>query len=359
MLKLKLQNRFQFTIKFIKSCFVIEAAFFFAFEIKDCKFDIQLKLMLDIQNISFSYTEKTVINNVSFTINKGQNIAIIGESGCGKSTLLKLIYGLYDLNEGRIFYEEKPVLGPKYNLIAGMPYMKYLAQDFDLSPYETVAENVGKFLSNGFANMKKLRVQELLEMVEMEQFSNVKAKFLSGGQQQRVALVRVLALEPELILLDEPFSQIDAFRKNALRRNLFRYLKQKQITCILATHDSTDALSFADEAIVMRNGEIIIKDNPIEIYKKPSSKYVASLFGEVNEISTHLLKLTDDQNEKLLVYPHQLIMVENSDLEVKIRRTYFRGNHYLIESVYKRQLIFFESEFDLPLEISVFIGLNS
>lgn len=321
--------------------------------------NFQIQLMLNIQNISFSYTENPVINNVSFTINKGQNIAVIGESGCGKSTLLKLIYGLYDLNEGQIFYEEKPVLGPKYNLIPGMPYMKYLAQDFDLSPYETVAENVGKFLSNGFANLKKLRVQELLEMVEMEQFSNVKAKFLSGGQQQRVALVRVLALEPELILLDEPFSQIDAFRKNALRRNLFRYLKQKQITCILATHDSTDALSFADEAIVMRNGEIIIKDNPIEIYKKPSSKYVASLFGEVNEISTHLLKLTDDQNEKLLVYPHQLIMVENSDLEVKIRRTYFRGNHYLIESVYKRQLIFFESEFDLPSEISVFIGLNS
>lgn len=315
--------------------------------------------MLDIQNISFSYTEKPVINNVSFTINKGQNIAIIGESGCGKSTLLKLIYGLYDLDEGKIFYEEKSVLGPKHNLIPGMPYMKYLAQDFDLSPYETVAENVGKFLSNGFANMKKLRVQELLEMVEMEQFANVKAKFLSGGQQQRVALVRVLALEPELILLDEPFSQIDAFRKNALRRNLFRYLKQKKITCILATHDSTDALSFADEAIVMRNGEVIIKDNPTVIYNNPPSKYVASLFGEVNEIPTHLLKLTDDQNEKLLVYPHQLIMVEHSDLEVKIRRTYFRGNHYLIESVYKRQLIFFESEFDLPLEISVFIGLNS
>ena len=315
--------------------------------------------MLDIQNISFSYTDTPVIKNLTFTIGSGQNIAIIGESGCGKSTLLKLLYGLYDLNEGKIFYNETPVLGPKYNLIPGMPYMKYLAQDFDLSPYETVAENVGKFLSNGFANMKKLRVQELLEMVEMENFANVKTKFLSGGQQQRVALVRVLALEPKVILLDEPFSQIDAFRKNALRRNLFRYLKQKQITCILATHDSTDALSFADEAIVMRNGEIIIKDNPAVIYNNPPSKYVASLFGEVNEIPTYLLKLTDDQNEKSLVYPHQLIMVEHSDLEVKIRRTYFRGNHYLIESVYKRQLIFFESEFDLPLDITVFIGLNS
>lgn len=315
--------------------------------------------MLDIKNISFSYTENPVIKNLNFTIDSGQNVAIIGESGCGKSTLLKLIYGLYDLNEGEIFYHQTPVLGPKYNLIPGMPYMKYLAQDFDLSPYETVAENVGKFLSNGFANMKKLRVQELLEMVEMENFANVKTKFLSGGQQQRVALVRVLALEPKVILLDEPFSQIDAFRKNALRRNLFRYLKQKQITCILATHDSTDALSFADEAIVMRNGEIIIKADPKAIYTNPPSKYVASLFGEVNEIATHLLLPYEDENEKSLVYPHQLIMVEDSKLEVKIRRTYFRGNHYLVESVYKRQLIFFESEFDLPLDVTVFLGLNS
>ncbi|WP_281633837.1 ABC transporter ATP-binding protein [Flavobacterium luteolum] len=314
--------------------------------------------MLDIQNISFSYTENPVIKNISFSIEKGQNIAIIGESGCGKSTLLKLIYGLYDLNEGKIFYGDKPVLGPKFNLIPGMPYMKYLAQDFDLSPYETVAENVGKFLSNGFANMKKLRVQELLEMVEMDQFSNVKTKFLSGGQQQRVALVRVLALEPEVILLDEPFSQIDAFRKNALRRNLFRYLKQKGITCIIATHDSTDALSFADQAIVMRNGEVLVKDDPAKIYEDPQIKYVASLFGEVNEIPTHLLLSYEDENHKTLVYPHQFKMVSESKLMVKIRRTYFRGSHYLIETVYKRQLIFFESEIDLPLEQEVFLALN-
>ncbi len=314
--------------------------------------------MLDIQNISFSYTESPVIKNISFSIEKGQNIAIIGESGCGKSTLLKLIYGLYDLDEGSIFYGDKPVLGPKFNLIPGMPYMKYLAQDFDLSPYETVAENVGKFLSNGFANMKKLRVQELLEMVEMDQFAQVKTKYLSGGQQQRVALVRVLALEPEVILLDEPFSQIDAFRKNALRRNLFRYLKQKGITCIIATHDSTDALSFADQAIVMRNGEVLVKDDPAKIYEDPKIKYVASLFGEVNEIPTHLLLSYPDETHKTLVYPHQFKMVSESRLMVKIRRTYFRGSHYLIETVYKRQLIFFESEIDLPLEQEVFLALN-
>jgi ABC-type Fe3+/spermidine/putrescine transport system ATPase subunit len=192
----------------------------------------------------------------------------------------------------------------------------------------------------------------------MDKFSNVKAKFLSGGQQQRIALVRVLALEPEVILLDEPFSQIDAFRKNALRRNLFRYLKQKGITCIIATHDSTDALSFADEAIVMRNGEVVIKDDPTKIYEDPKTKYVASLFGEVNEIATHLLVPYEDETHKTLVYPHQFKMVAQSNLPVKIRRTYFRGNHYLIEAVYKRQLVFFESEIDLPLEQEIFLSLN-
>ena len=240
--------------------------------------------MLEIKNISFTYTETPVIEEVSFSITKGQNTAIIGESGCGKSTLLKLIYGLYDLNSGSISYNEKPILGPKYNLVPGEDYIKYLAQDFDLMPYITVEENVGKFLSNMYPEQKKLRVQELLDMVEMTAFAKVKAKFLSGGQQQRVALARVLALEPEILLLDEPFSQIDSFRKNSLRRNLFKYLKDKGVTCIIATHDSTDALSFSDETIVVQNGRVVAKGDSKFLYENPGNKYVASLFGEVNEL---------------------------------------------------------------------------
>ncbi len=111
--------------------------------------------MLQVQNISFGYNEKPVLKNINFTIEKGQNIAVIGESGCGKSTLLKLIYGLYDLDEGAISWEDKKVTGPKFNLVPGMPFIKYLSQDFDLMPYTTVAENVGKFLSNGFQRLKK------------------------------------------------------------------------------------------------------------------------------------------------------------------------------------------------------------
>ena len=314
--------------------------------------------MLEIKNISFTYTETPVIEEVSFTIGKGQNTAIIGESGCGKSTLLKLIYGLYDLNSGSITYNEKPILGPKYNLVPGEDYIKYLAQDFDLMPYITVEENVGKFLSNMFPEEKKIRVQELLDMVEMTAFAKVKAKFLSGGQQQRVAVARVLALEPEILLLDEPFSQIDSFRKNSLRRNLFRYLKDKGVTCIIATHDSTDALSFSDETIVVQNGKVVAKGDSKTLYENPTTKYIASLFGEVNELRlTQLIDVEPEEDQLLLLYPHQLKVVENGMMQVVVKQCYFKGSHYLIKAAFERRAIFFEHDMELAVNQEVHLML--
>ncbi|MGO4818166.1 ABC transporter ATP-binding protein [Flavobacterium sp. W22_SRS_FP1] len=310
--------------------------------------------MLQVQNISFGYAESRVIHNINFTIERGQNIAVIGESGCGKSTLLKLIYGLYDLDEGNIIWNETEVLGPKYNLVPGMSFVKYLSQDFDLMPYTTVAENVGKFLSNVFPEKKKERVQELLEIVEMTEYADVKTKYLSGGQQQRVALARVLALEPEILLLDEPFSHIDNFRKNALRRNLFAYLKSKGVTVIVATHDSTDALSFADETIVLQDGKIIDKAGSQSLYSNPINKYVASLFGEVNELKlSHLVVVEEGDDEIILLYPHQLKVVDNGLMEVIVKQSYFKGSHYLIKAVFDRKAIFFENDSELEVNQTV------
>lgn len=316
-------------------------------------------MMLEIKDIYFTYIDKPVIENVSFTITKGQNTAIIGESGCGKSTLLKLIYGLYDLDNGTITYNDKPILGPKYNLVPGEDYIKYLAQDFDLMPYITVEENVGKFLSNMYPEEKKARVQELLDMVEMTAYAKVKAKFLSGGQQQRVALARVLALEPEIILLDEPFSQIDSFRKNSLRRNLFRYLKDKGVTCIIATHDSTDALSFSDETIVIQNGKVVAKGDSKSLYENPINKYIASLFGEVNELKlSKLIDIEDDEDALLLLYPHQLKVVDNALMKAVVKQCYFKGSHYLVKAAFERRAIFFEHDSELELNQEVFLMLS-
>jgi ABC-type Fe3+/spermidine/putrescine transport system ATPase subunit len=313
--------------------------------------------MLQIKNISFTYIENPVIENISFEIAKGQNVAVIGESGCGKSTLLKLIYGLYDLDNGEIAFNGEPILGPKYNLIPGEDYIKYLAQDFDLMPYTTVEENVGKFLSNIYKDKKKARVQELLEMVEMTEFAKVKAKYLSGGQQQRVALARVLALEPEILLLDEPFSQIDSFRKNSLRRNLFNYFKKKQITCIIATHDSTEALSFSDETIVLQNGKLTAKGSSRELYDNPPSYYVASLFGEVNELKQSHFTDIEETDETLLLYPHQLKVVEEGKMKAIVKQCYFKGSHYLVKAAFERKAIFFEHDSELELNQEVTLSI--
>jgi len=305
--------------------------------------------MLKVQSVRFSYLNTVVINSLTFSLSKGKSMAIIGESGCGKSTLLKLIYGLYDVDEGQIFWDDIAVQGPKFHLIPGMPFMKYLAQDFDLMPFITVAENVGKYLSNFFPEEKQTRIAELLEIVEMTEYANVKAKLLSGGQMQRVALARVLALEPEVLLLDEPFSHIDNFRKNSLRRKLFSYLKQKNITCIVATHDSTDVLAFADEVLIVKDGNIIEKGNPKEIYNHPKNKYIASLFGDVNAI------VINGKNH--LVYPHQLKVSEKSELKVNVIHSYFRGNHYLIEAMYENQSVFFENVMDIEMGKELYLEI--
>ena len=295
--------------------------------------------MLKVENISFGYTEKEVLKNISFTAAKGDYIAVIGESGCGKSTLLEIIYGLLHIDKGTVFWNDEKLLGPNFYLIPGEAFMKYLPQDFDLMLYITVAENVGKNISS-LDPKKQERIDELLTVVDMYDFKHTLVKNLSGGQKQRVAIAKVLAKEPELLLLDEPFSHIDNFRKNKLRRSLFKHLKSKNITCIVATHDATDALSFANEILVLRNGELLAKNTPEELYKKPANSYAASLLNEINEIPWKDLK--EDKEGSALVYPNQIKVDTNSTIEVEIKGCFFKGSYYLIEAQLKSTTLYFE-----------------
>lgn len=297
--------------------------------------------MLKVENISFGYTSKEVLNNISFSANKGDYIAVIGESGCGKSTLLEIIYGLLHIEKGSVYWNSKKLLGPNFRLIPGEDFMKYLPQDFDLMPYITVEENIGKNISSLDPN-KLQRTKELLKVVDMSDFLKTKVKNLSGGQKQRVAIAKVIAKEPEILLLDEPFSHIDNFRKNKLRRDLFRYLKLKNILCIVATHDTTDALSFADEILVIRDGKLIAKNTPETLYNNLNSEYIGSFFNEVNEIPNNIINPNSKSKKKVLLYPNQLKLVEDSLLKATVIICYFKGNHYLIEANLNGKIIFFE-----------------
>jgi len=287
--------------------------------------------MLELKNSSFRYNKKDILSNISFTANAGENIAIIGESGSGKSTLLKLLYGTYDLSEGHIFWKNNEILGPKYNLVVGLEFMKYVSQEFDLMPFISVSENIGAFLSNFYPEEKQARITELLDVVELTDFANTKVKNLSGGQKQRVALARAIANEPEILLLDEPFSHIDNFKKQSLRRSLFNYLKEKNITCIVATHDKDDVLSFSDRMIVLHDAKIMANNTPHELYNHPENELIASFFGEFNIIKN-----------QGIVYAHQLKMVDASDLKATVKTAYFKGNYYLIEADLDGERVFFE-----------------
>lgn len=292
--------------------------------------------MLKVSNISFEYApKKEILTDISFTLGEGHHLCVMGESGSGKSTLLKAVYGLLDLKKGSINWKNQEILGPAFHLVPGMSFFKYVAQDFDLMPYTSVAENIGKFLSRFYPEEKEQRTNELLEVIEMSSFANEKVKTLSGGQQQRVAIARALAKEPELILLDEPFGQIDNFKKNSLRRKLFSYLKEKNISCIVATHDGDDALSFADQMMVIKNKKVIAFDSPRNLYKSPPEHYVAALFDDVNELCV--------DGENRFIYPHQIETSIDSSHKVVVKKSFFKGSFWLIEATYNSQAIFFKN----------------
>lgn len=283
-------------------------------------------MLLEINKLHFSYTpEKKLFNNLHLKIDEGKIVALAGESGCGKSTLLSIIYGLLDWQEGEIKLDGENLMGPKGNIVPGESDIKLVAQNYDLMPYATVAENVGTFISNIHLEEKNREVEKLLEVVGMQEFSTEFPKNLSGGQQQRVAIARALSVLPKLLLLDEPFSNIDFSRKIQLRERLFKYVKEKNISLIISTHEILEVVPWLDELIILQEGRLIQNDHPEEIYLNPYNAYVSQLFGEVNIIS-------DEEKKELSLhknawYPHE-IKISESGLYAEVLESRFSGSFF-------------------------------
>ncbi|MBW8198832.1 ABC transporter ATP-binding protein [Flagellimonas abyssi] len=315
--------------------------------------------MLKVQVDSFGYQDKAILKDISFQVAPGEHVALMGESGSGKSTLLKIVYGLLHVEDGSIFWGDTEALGPNFNLVPGEPYMKYLAQDFDLMPFISVEENIGQFLSVFERDTHQERIDELLDLIEMKPFAKTKVKYLSGGQQQRVALARVLAQEPEILLLDEPFGHIDNFKRISLRRNLFLYLKKQGITVLTASHDPSDVLPFAERTLILQQGRVIADKNTQDLYKNPPDYYTASLFGQVNQIPMKLLKSYSEIERSILVYPHEFKFSDSSGLKVAVMNSFFKGTHYLNEGMAEDgTLVFFNSEKEQEKGATIFLNVS-
>lgn len=314
--------------------------------------------MLKVNQIHFAYTaEKPTLQNIHFEVEKGQHVAVIGESGCGKSTLLHLIFGNLDLDEGEIYWNEKKVLGPAYNLIPGLDDVKLLTQEFDLMPYTSVEENIKKHLSRMYPEENERICKDLLKTVDLLNLASTKVKDLSGGQKQRVALAQALAKKPKLILLDEPFSHIDQYKKNTLRRALFAYLKKEKITCLFATHDKIDMLSFSDKTLVLERGKMVDFRSPEELYQNPKTYKVASLFEEVNLISGKFLE--EDSTDKFVVYPHEIdLNTSNGKWKASVEKVFFMADRHLVALQFQQQVLYAYHDKSLLKGTQVFLSFS-
>jgi ABC-type Fe3+/spermidine/putrescine transport system ATPase subunit len=287
---------------------------------------------LEVKEVFKKYPGRKVdaVNGVSFSIASGEVISLIGESGCGKTTLLKLINGLEDTDQGEILLDGIRITGPSKNLVPGHPRIQMLFQSYNLFPKHTVLENILYTLRNFDESYQIKRSKELIKLCKLEKMENNLPNELSGGQQQRVALARALANKPALLLMDEPFSNLDIILKTELKNDIYDIVKATGTTLLFVTHDVMDALSMADRIAVMKDGHLLQIDSPKTIYEKPYSPYIGRFFGSSNILNFETLsefissKLLKEQSKRIKAGSKVSIRAEN----IKIcseEASYFKG----------------------------------
>ena len=236
--------------------------------------------VLQLHNVTKRFGTFTAVDNVDLSIEKGRILSLLGPSGCGKTTTLRMIAGFEEPTEGKVLIAGQDMRGKRpYERNVGL-----LFQDYALFPHMTMDDNIAYGLKRrGYPKDRvAARVDEMIRLVQLTQFRGRRPGQLSGGQQQRVALARALATEPEIVLLDEPLSALDAKLRQELRLELKQILTAVHATTIVVTHDQEEAMSLGDSVVVMNQGRIIQEGSPTEVYKNPSTKFVAEFVGRSN-----------------------------------------------------------------------------
>lgn len=245
-------------------------------------------ILLQISGLTKSFDDSgPVVNEVGFEVRKNEIFALLGPSGCGKTTTLRLIAGFEHCDAGEIYIREELVESPAMSLSPQKREIGFVFQDYALFPHMTALENVAFGLRNVDKKKRPVLAEEVLCRTGMEKYKNRMPDELSGGQQQRVALARAIAPKPRLVLMDEPFSGLDAMLRDMTRKEVRAILKKAGMSAILVTHDQEEALSFADRIAVMNNGQIEQVGTPEEVYYNPKTQFVAQFLGRTNLFRVH------------------------------------------------------------------------
>jgi iron(III) transport system ATP-binding protein len=292
--------------------------------------------------VSKSFGATRAVRNVTLSIERGELMAVLGPSGCGKTTLLRLIAGFEAPDAGCVNVGDETVAGPGRFVPPEKRRVGMVFQDYALFPHLTVEANVAFGLSRRSREERVSLTRRTLELVGLQHKAASHPQELSGGERQRVALARALAPEPELVLLDEPFSSLDATLRAGLRREVELILREAEATALLVTHDQEEALSLADRLAVMREGSIVQVGAPEEVYGRPASRWAAQFVGEVNvlagvargdgvetELGRFDLRAPASGTVHVAVRPEQLELSARHDGNAEVMAREFRGHDVL------------------------------
>ncbi|NJM93498.1 MAG: ABC transporter ATP-binding protein [Cytophagales bacterium] len=237
----------------------------------------------DVQHLSVAHADGTLaLDDLTFTLSRGERLAVVGHNGSGKSTLLRTLAGVQARHSGNVRFQGQPLLGPGEQLVPGHPLVQLVHQDARLMPKHTVEANLKHTLRWHEPHHQQQKIKELLTLFHLEQVRNRLPSELSGGERQRIALARALADEPEVLLLDEPFSQLDLPMQRELFPVLRQLVEQQGLSFVMAFHQPEDALSLATHILVLKKGRLMQIAQPEELYYRPCDLYTAKLLGEVN-----------------------------------------------------------------------------
>ncbi|MDI6401750.1 ABC transporter ATP-binding protein [Balneolaceae bacterium ANBcel3] len=248
--------------------------------------------LLQTTKLSKSFSSEKVVDRISFSINRHEIFALLGPSGCGKTTTLRLIAGFEHPDEGEIRLNQRTLNADQQFVEPEDRGIGFVFQDYALFPHLPVIRNVMFGLKKSDRKLRRKKAEEVLCMMGLRDFMDRRPYELSGGQQQRVALARAIAPTPELILLDEPFSNLDAVLRQSTRAEVRSLLKKAGMSALLVTHDQEEALSFADRIAVMNQGKIEQTGTPEEVYYRPRTRFVAQFLGTTNLISAEAIGAT-------------------------------------------------------------------
>ena len=302
-------------------------------------------MFLKISDLKKYYNEsEPLIRNLNFSVNKGEIVSFIGESGSGKTTFLKCLAGLEKINSGSIELNGKILNDDTTFVNPNLRKTGFVFQDYPLFPHINVLENITINLEKSFFS----KLDYILQLTNLKDLCERFPDQLSGGEQQRVCLARALIREPDLLLLDEPFSNLDSSIKFTIQQEIHKIIKQTKTTTILVTHDIKDTFNISDKILIFKAGILQQYDNPVNMYCNPVNCYCAKILGELNQVSIN--------GKTYFIRPEKIKLTETSKFKAKVEKSLFAGKEYKITAnVAGESWSFFNED---PIDIDKNIYLN-